>query len=107
MAPKSILKRLEADTINKELIDTIEGFIQKNHTQALAKIFDELQPADAADVIEHLSPGELSGLKCGEAIACRNRHKDHRGCGYSEVCPDCPLLMAIRAALCSGGETEG
>jgi magnesium transporter len=60
MAPKSILKRLEADTINKELIDTIEGFIQKNHTQALAKIFDELQPADAADVIEHLAPDERS-----------------------------------------------
>jgi len=60
MAPISILKRLEADTINKELIDTIEGFIQKNHTQALAKIFDELQPADAADVIEHLAPDERS-----------------------------------------------
>lgn len=54
------MKRLEADTINKELIDTIEGFIQKNHTQALAKIFDELQPADAADVIEHLAPDERS-----------------------------------------------
>jgi len=58
MAPKSILKRLDADTINKELIGTIEGFIQRNHTDALAKIFDELKPADAADVIEHLVPDE-------------------------------------------------
>jgi magnesium transporter len=58
MAPGPILKSLEADTINKELIDTIKGFIRRNHTEALAKIFDELQPADAADVIEHLVPDE-------------------------------------------------
>ena len=58
MAPGPILNRLKADTINKELIDTIEGFIKQNHTQALAKSFVELQPADAADVIEHLAPDE-------------------------------------------------
>jgi len=29
MAPKSILKMLEANTINKELIVTIEDFIKK------------------------------------------------------------------------------
>jgi len=58
MAPGPTLKSLEADAINKELIDTIEGFIQRNHTEALANIFDKLQPADAADVIEHLAPDE-------------------------------------------------
>jgi magnesium transporter len=60
MAPESILKKRKADTIDKKLIDRIEGFIQKNHTRALAAIFDELQPADAADVIEHLAPDERS-----------------------------------------------
>jgi len=54
MAPGPILKSLEADNINKELIETIKGFIHRNNTEALAKFFNKLRPADVADVIEHL-----------------------------------------------------
>lgn len=58
MSKGPVLKNLETEDINGKLIDNIKGFIDRNNSEALAKIFDELQPADAADIIEHLAPEE-------------------------------------------------
>jgi magnesium transporter len=62
MPAESPLKRFETDTVNKELIENINGFIQKNDTQALSALFAELPPADAADVIEYLAPDQRSSI---------------------------------------------
>jgi len=38
-------------------------------------------------------------LSCGEFIACRHRHRDPRGCGYSPQCPSCPLANGLENVL--------
>jgi magnesium transporter len=53
-----VLKSLETKNIDGKLIYNIKGFIDRNNFEALAKIFDECPPADAADIIEHLAPEE-------------------------------------------------
>ncbi|MBL0716827.1 MAG: magnesium transporter [Desulfosarcina sp.] len=52
------MKSFATENINGELIENIRGFIYRNNSEALAKIMDELQPADVADIIEHLTPNE-------------------------------------------------
>lgn len=54
---------------------------------------------------KHL-PGRES-CRCGDFIACENRHQDPEGCGYSVDCPDCPLLQAIRLVLSEGDDGGG
>ena len=53
-----ILKSSETENINGKLIENIKGFIDTNNSEALAKLLDELRPADAADLIEQLAPDE-------------------------------------------------
>jgi PAS domain S-box-containing protein len=45
-------------------------------------------------------------LKCGDFIACTNRHKDQEGCGHTADCPGCSLFRAIRSALTTETDDE-
>ena len=52
------MKSFATENINGKLIENIRGFIYRNNSEALAKIMDELRPADVADIIEHMRPNE-------------------------------------------------
>lgn len=53
--------------------------------------------AAAADWVG-TKPGTVLRKRGGEALHCLNALKDARGCGFSEVCPDCVLRNAVKSA---------
>ncbi len=57
----------------------------------------------AASALFGVRADPLGQERCGDLIACRNRHEDPRGCGFSEACSKCRLFESIRAALGLGG----
>ncbi len=48
----------EVRPLSEELIQEVKGLIEKKDTEALARRIDEMQPADVADLIEHLDHDE-------------------------------------------------
>ncbi len=52
------MEGIKTEIINEKLIEEVTGHIARENSEALEKILDELRPADAADLIEHLSPDE-------------------------------------------------
>jgi len=52
------LEGIKTEIINEKLIEEVTGHIARENSEALEKILDELRPADAADLIEHLPPDE-------------------------------------------------
>lgn len=52
------MEGIKTEIINEKLIEEVTGHIARENSEALEKILDELRPADAADLIEHLPPDE-------------------------------------------------
>ena len=58
---KKIDKKVNFE-FNKEYIKVIEEKIQKNDVNFITNSFREMHPADAADIIEHLSQNDRENL---------------------------------------------
>ena len=58
---KKIDKKVNFE-FNKEYIKVIEDKIQKNDVNFISNSFREMHPADAADIIEHLSQDDRENL---------------------------------------------
>ena len=58
---KKIDKKVNFE-FNKEYIKVIEEKIQKNDVNFITNSFREMHPADAADIIEHLSQDDRENL---------------------------------------------
>ena len=58
---KKIYKKVNFE-FNKEYIKVIEEKIQKNDVNFIINSFKEMHPADAADIIEHLSQDDRENL---------------------------------------------
>lgn len=52
------MKSFETENINEELIERIKASVHENESESLSEIFEELRPADAADLVEHLASDE-------------------------------------------------
>ncbi|HKJ98458.1 MAG TPA: magnesium transporter [Desulfotignum sp.] len=76
--------------INKKLFKGIRKAIQKNDVQSLAEYADTLQPADMADVIEHLAPVE-------RAFVFSVLTAEQAGDVLNEI--ECPVQKQILAGL--------
>ena len=66
---------------------------------------EEERIVNANPAVERLfgkSLADLQRRRCGELIACVNRHSHPEGCGHAELCPECPLNLAIQEVLSAG-----
>jgi PAS domain S-box-containing protein len=60
----------------------------------------------AAERVFQRTLGKLDRKRCGDLLACINRSKDPRGCGYSADCTGCRLFAAIKTVIATG-QSEG
>ena len=63
---------------NKEYINVVTSKIANNDAQFITNSFNEIHPADAADIIEHLSEGRHLGWM-GWRCECANHFLDLPG----------------------------
>lgn len=47
-------------------------------------------------------PADVIGEQAGAGIGCIHSHEVPGGCGFSRVCPDCPLRNGVRSVLETG-----
>ncbi|OQX01691.1 MAG: hypothetical protein BWK80_59425, partial [Desulfobacteraceae bacterium IS3] len=50
---------------------------------------------------------EFLNMRCGVLIACIYRREHPGGCGYSEHCPLCPMMNALKRCIIHGQRTDG
>ncbi|MEN6610105.1 MAG: response regulator [Methanoregulaceae archaeon] len=47
-------------------------------------------------------PAEVIGERAGAGLGCIHSHDVPQGCGFSNLCPDCPLRNGIRGVIATG-----
>ncbi len=57
------------------------------------------QANEAISTIVLREPSEIIRNRGGGGLGCIHSTEDHRGCGFSSSCPDCPLRKGIEAAI--------
>ncbi len=81
-----------------------ENFLNIFHAAPVGLLLmdKDLTVIRANDVIASMvlrDPADIIAERGGGSIGCIHRHESPQGCGFSPVCPECPLRKAIMSAV--------
>ena len=81
---QNFLKAFSAAPIGLLLLNDNTEIIQANKSAAELVLRD---------------PAEIIGMRGGGGLGCIHSNEDHRGCGFGEYCPRCPLRQNIEMVM--------